>query len=312
MVRPPYVVTPLEGIRHAAHDRLALVRDDGRTLRSAIEAARSADVAVVVVGYTHEDEGEYVEPPGKGGDRIRLTLSPDDEALIEAAATANANTIVVLMNGSAVITEAWRGRVPAILVAWYPGMEGGHAIADVLFGQVNPSGKLPCTWPVADAQLPFFDRNAASIEYGYYHGYRLLDRNGHEPAFPFGFGLSYTTFRYANLRLDRAEMSPDGTLRVCVDVTNTGPAAGDEVVQLYVGYQGSAVERPVKELKGFARLRLKPGETKTAEFALPGSRLAYYEPRKHGWVVEAIDYTVYAGPSSRTEDAVSGRFRIKP
>jgi beta-glucosidase len=226
-------------------------------------------------------------------------------------AAAQPNTVVVLMGGSAIITEAWRGRVPAVLMAWYPGMEGGHAVADVLFGAANPSGRLPCVWPRSEEHLPFFDRDAASIEYGYYHGYRLLERDGHEPAFPFGFGLSYTTFKYSNLRLDRAEMGLHGTLQVCVDVTNTGPVAGEEVAQLYVGYERSAIDRPIKELKGFARLRLEPGETKTATFLLPAQRLAYYEPTRPSWVVEAIEYGAHAGPSSRAEDLLTGRFRVR-
>jgi beta-glucosidase len=190
-------------------------------------------------------------------------------------------------------------------------MEGGHALADVLFGKVNPSGKLPCVFPKSEDHLPFFDKNATSIEYDRYHGYRLMDRGGYEPAFPFGFGLSYTSFQYGNLRLSPREIDIGGVLRVNADVTNTGGWGGDEVVQLYVGYENSQVDRPMKELKGFVRLRLKPGETRTVEFELPARRLAYYDESHAGWVVEVIPHRVYVGPSSRTIDLLESQFEIK-
>src|SRR5690242_8039869 len=138
-----------------------------------------------------------------GGDRTSLRLHADDEALVQAVAAANPRTVVVVMTGSAVITETWRERVPAILVLWYPGMEGGHALADVLLGRVGPSGKLPCTFPRRAEDLPFFDRGARAITYDLWHGYRKLERDGADAAFPFGFGLSYTTFRLGGLHIER-------------------------------------------------------------------------------------------------------------
>jgi beta-glucosidase len=311
MVRPPYVVTPLDGMRAAAEGGLKITFNDGQNLDSAVNAARQADLVVLVAGYTYKEEGEYVSFPRKGGDRETLTLSPHDEDLIQAVATENPRTVVVLMGGSAIITEAWRKKVPAVLMAWYPGMEGGHAITDVLFGEVNPSGKLPCVFPQSKDQLPFFDKNADSIEYGYYHGYRLMDQRGHTPAFAFGYGLSYTTFEYKNLELDRAEIDADGALRVSVEITNSGQVAGEEVAQLYVGYEGSQVERPVKELKGFTKVKLEPGETRRAEFTLPARRLAYYDEGRAGWVVEAMTYQVYVGASSATDALLVGQFRVK-
>jgi beta-glucosidase len=215
------------------------------------------------------------------------------------------------MGGSAIITEAWRESVPAILMAWYPGMEGGNALADMLFGKANPCAKLPCVFPKSQSQLPYFDKNAKSIEYGYFHGYRLMDREGHTPAFPFGFGLSYTTYEYSNLQLDHEEINADGTLRASVEVTNTGDVAGEEVAQLYVGYEGSQVERPFKELKGFSKVHLAPGETRRVEFALAARQLAYYDEERTGWIVEPITCTVYAGPSSREEDLLSAQFHIR-
>jgi beta-glucosidase len=310
MARPPYVVTPLEGVQAATQGCCEVVFERGRRIQKAVEAARAADVAVVIAGYTHKDEGEYMGP-GRGGDRDSLTLRTHDEALIRAVVAANSNTVVVLMGGSAVITEAWRGKVPVILMAWYPGMEGGHALADVLFGKVNPSGKLPCVFPRWEVQLPFFDRKAARIEYGYYHGYRLMDEEGQAPAFPFGFGLSYTTYEYKNLRLERDEIASDGVLRASVEIANTGDRAGEEVAQLYVGYEGSAVERPLKELKGFARVRLKPGETRRVEFVVPVERLAYYDEAHAGWIVEPIAYNLYVGPSSAADSLLRGQFRVR-
>lgn len=311
-VRPPYVVTPLEGMRAAAGET-EIVFVDGERIEAAVSTARQVDLVVVVAGYTHLEEGEYIPRlliwPPKGGDRDRLTLLPHDEALIQALAKANPNTAVVLVGGSAMITEAWREKVPTILMAWYAGMEGGHALADLLFGNVNPSGKLPCSFPKSDDQLPFFDKDADSIEYGYYHGYRLMDRDGHEPAFHFGFGLSYTTYEYRNLELDAVEIAADGVLRLSVEVANTGQFPGEEVVQLYVGFRGSQVDRPVKELKSFARISIDPGQTRRVEFQLPAGRLAYYD-ESAGWVVERITYDVYVGSSSAPRDLLCSQFSV--
>jgi beta-glucosidase len=308
MVRPPYVITPLEGIRAAVSRDCEVMYSDGRVINKAVDIARKADISVIIVGYTHRDEGEYMFT--KGGDRDVLTLKPHDETLILQTVIANPNTAVVLMGGSAIITEAWRDKVPAILMAWYAGMEGGNALADILFGKVNPCAKLPCVFPKSEDQLPFFDKHARSIEYGYFHGYRLMDKQGQTPAFPFGFGISYTTYAYDNLQLDQNEINPDGTLRVSVDITNTGNIAGEEIAQLYVGYDGSRVERPLQELKGFSKVYLTPGETKRVRFALGAGQLAYYDELHTNWIVEPTLYTVYVGPSSRTQDLLRAEFRI--
>jgi beta-glucosidase len=312
-VRPPYVVTPLEGLRAASAPGIEVLFEEGRSPTGAAAVAEQADAAVVVVGYTWQDEGEHI--PGafgsaRAGDRQSLTLHPADEALIQAVAEANPRTIVVMMGGSAIITEAWRGLVPAILMAWYPGMEGGHALADLLFGAASPSGRLPCTFPRSEAQLPFFDSKAERIEYGYYHGYRLLDREGGEPAFPFGFGLSYTTFAYRDLGLEPEVVGPDGRVRIRVEIANTGSVPGEEVAQLYVGCAVARVERPAKELKGFARLRLAPGEARRVTFELPVCKLATYSPARRGWTVESAVYQVYVGPSSAQRDLLRGEFTV--
>jgi beta-glucosidase len=183
-------------------------------------------------------------------------------------------------------------------------------LVDVLFGEVNPSGKLPCAFPKSEDQLPFFDREAVSIEYGYDQGYRLMDKEGHAPAFPFGFGLSYTTYEYSNLSLERDEIGLDGMLQVGVEITNRGQTAGEEIAQLYVGYPPAKVDRPVKELKGFARIGIQPGETWRVEFSLPARRLAYYD-EQGGWTVEPGDYELYVGPSSDPGVLLASRFRIR-
>jgi beta-glucosidase len=311
MVRPPEVVTPLEGLRWRAPD-MELVYVYGDDPAKAAEAARTSDLVIVVVGYTHADEGEFVAAvpliaKEKGGDRFSLTLSPSDEDLILRTIAANPRTVVVLEGGSAIITEAWRERVPAILMLWYPGMEGGNALANLLFGTANPSGKLPCVFPKSVNQLPFFDPNANEIEYGLYHGYRLMDKQGEIPAFAFGYGLSYTTFALDRLQVQKAAIGVDETLRVGIRVRNTGPRAGAEVVQLYVGCKQSAYDRPVKELKGFRKVFLLPGEEQELTFDLPAKSLAVWDG---GWAVERTGYHLWVGTSSRAEDSLEVDFWI--
>jgi beta-glucosidase len=313
MTRPPYVVTPLAGLQAAAGDEMQIDYYQGRDTIRAAAIARRADVAVVVAGYTDREEGEYIKYLWlrKGGDRASLTLSDRDEALIQSVATANPRTVVVLMGGSAIITEGWRDLVPAILMAWYPGMEGGHALADLLLGRANPSAKLPCTFPRSVDQLPFFDRDAEQIEYGYFHGYRLLDRQRQTPAFPFGFGLSYTTFAYHDLAVEPAVTGLQGLVKVSVEVENRGPVAGEEVVQLYAGYPRAAVERPVRELKGFVRVALQPGERRRVVLELPAARMARYDAGRKVWIVDPGAYTVWVGGSSAGSDLLQAGVRLQ-
>jgi beta-glucosidase len=344
--RPAYVVTPLEGLQAALKGQAEVLHDDGSDLERAKATAQAADAVVLVVGYDHKDEGEFLDPDTtqnlaflfptpspeeaaivqefmqgmagqptdgflSGGDRDRLTLHAGDETLIREVAAVNPQTIVAVMGGSGVIMEAWRERVPAILMLWYPGMEGGHALADILLGRVNPSGKLPLAIPKHAQDLPLFDRNATEIEYDLWHGYRKLERDGSTPAFPFGFGLSYTSYRYTNLTLDQNRLGPSETLKVSLDVSNTGARAGEEVVQLYVSAIGSAVERALKELKAFTRVALKPGETKTVQFSVPISRLAYYDETQADFVVEPLEYELFVGAHSLDQHALKGRFVVR-
>jgi len=341
--QPAHVVTPLEGLRAALGEK-AVAFDDGADPARAAKTAAAAAAAVVVVGYTHDDEGEYIPPDmlsmfaptfppptpaeapvakkilagggpqegafSPGGDREKLALSKRDEALILAVAAAQPRTIVVLMVGSAVVTEAWRQKAGAIVVLWYPGMEGGHALADVLLGKVNPGGRLPCTFPRRAKDLPFFDRNATKITYDLWHGYRKLARDGATAAFPFGFGLSYTTFKHANIRLTKTRLGASDTLEATVDVTNTGNVAGDEVAQLYVSAPGSRVERAPRELKAFARVMLAPGETRRVALNVPVADLAYYDAAR-GWTVEALEYEAIIARHAEDASALHAYFRVE-
>jgi beta-glucosidase len=239
-----------------------------------------------------------------GGDRRRLELSESDEALVRAVARANPRTIVVVMSGSAVVMESWRHDVPAIVQLWYPGMEGGHALADVLLGTVAPSGRLPFAIPTSSAHLPAFDPDATAITYDLWHGQWKLDRDGHTAAYPFGFGLSYTSFE-----LRDASVSGDGVeRRVRCTVANTGARDGVEVVQVYGGLPGSKYERPAWRLLGFARVEMPAGATRTVDVDVSLRTLAVRE--RGAWVVEpgryAIDVVRYAGDPAalRLEAAV--------
>src|SRR6185436_6622327 len=167
-----------------------------------------------------------------GGDRKTLALKPEDQALVRAVAAENAKTVVVLIGGGAITVEEWHEAAAGIVMAFYPGEQGGNALARVLLGQVSPTGKLPFTVPKSGADLPPFDNQSASVSYGPLHGYTLLDARGLEPRYPFGFGLSYTTYRYAHLSLDTPAIPADGVIHASVDVTNTGSRSGEEIVQL--------------------------------------------------------------------------------
>ncbi len=212
---------------------------------------------------------------------------------------------MVLVGGAAITVEEWHEQVPAILMAFYPGEQGGAAIARVLTGAVSPSGKLPFTVPKDLSQLPPFDNRSLQVEYGYYHGYTLVEKKGSAPRYPFGHGLSYTRFAYGNLALDSSSVREDGVVTASVDVTNTGARAGDEIAQLYVGFPGAKVDRPVKLLRGFERVALEPGQTRRVSFRLSVRDLAYYDAPSRSWKVEPMTYTVLAGPSSRAVDLLS-------
>ncbi len=317
-VRPPYVVTPLEGIKAKLGDSVEVVYGDGRDLVAAKAMAADADTVIVVAGLTFEDEGEGglapFMPPSAGTlgrDREFLGLHDWEIDLISAVSGETDRLVVVLEGGAAITLNEWKDRAQAILMAWYPGMEGGHAVADVLFGDVNPCGKLPFVWPKSEDQCVPLNTRAFHVKYGYLHGFRYQEKMGYKPEFPFGFGMSYTDYRYSNLCLDRDAIGKDGSITASVDVTNAGKVAGSEVVQLYVSYLGSAVERSPKDLKAFAKVAIEPGATETVALKLNAGDLAYYDVNAPGWVVEDIEYEVKVGPSSDDNDLLVEKFQVK-
>ncbi len=268
--------------------------DTAAEMEKAVALARQADVAIVFVGTTAAVEQE-------GRDRTSLGLSGNQEALVKAVFAANPRTIVVEMSAGP-LTVPWLAKnVPALLQAWWPGEEGGHAIADVLFGAVNPAGRLPHTVYASEAQVPSLD------EYDITKGFTYMYVNG-QPLFPFGHGLSYTTFKYGHLKLSADKIHTNDTVAISVDITNTGKVAGDEVAQLYVHQVKSSVKRPGKELRGFQRVRLQPGETKTVTFPLPAAKLAFWDEATHGFLVEPGRFDVLVGASSadiRVKDQIN-------
>lgn len=266
------------------------------SIERAVQLAATSDVAIVCVGFGGEWQSE-------GFDRPDMELPGKQHTLVEQVAAANPHTIVVLNTGSP-ITMPWLDQVAAVIQAWYPGQECGNAIADVLFGDVVPSGKLPQTFPVRVEDNPAylnFPGENGKVYYGegLFVGYRYYEKKQVAPLFPFGFGLSYTTFKYSQLRLSAQELNPDGTMQVSVDVTNTGPLAGKEVVQLYVRDEQARLQRPEKELKAFAKVALEPGERQTVQFSIAREALAYFDDKEHAWIVEAGEFEVLVGASSQ-------------
>ncbi len=301
------IITPLQGFRNQIGSKVKILYNNGKNLDNAQNIAQRSDAVVIIVGYTYKDEGEYIDSLLRGGgDRINLGLKRKEIKLIKSVSNVNQNCTVVLIGGSAIIMEEWKENVPAILMAWYSGMEGGNALADIIFGKVNPSGKLPFSIPKESAHLPFFDKNADEIEYGYYHGYSLLDKNNIEPAFPFGFGLSYTEFKYENLNVNLS----DDSIIATIDVTNIGDMKGEEVIQLYVGFENSKIDRPKKLLRGFKKVEIEPKETKHVTFMVNKNDLAYYNPKTQTWEIERMKYNVFVGPSSNIKSLLNTEILI--
>jgi beta-glucosidase len=259
----------------------------------AVRAAAQADAVVLCLGITSRLEGEEMRiriDGFDGGDRTSLDLPAPQERLLQRITALGKPTVLVLMNGSALSVTWARDHVPAILEAWYPGQAGGAAIADVLFGDYNPGGRLPVTFYRGVTDLPPFD------DYSMAHRtYRFFDG---VPLYPFGHGLSYTTFRYGRLRTSADTLRRGDTITVSVEVTNTGARTGDEVVQLYVQHLGSKVPRPIMDLRGYRRVTLRPRERRAVTFRLPASALAYWDTGTHGWVVEDEPVKLQVGASS--------------
>ncbi len=267
-----------------------------KLMDEAVALAKRADVAVIVAGLTSEWEAE-------GFDRVNMELPGEQNELIQRVAAANPRTIVVL-NAASPVSMPWAGDVSAIVEQWYNSQECGNALADVLFGDVNPSGKLPTTFPVR------YEDNPASINYpgengevlygeGLFVGYRYYDAKKLEPLFPFGHGLSYTSFEYGDLKLNADRFTEDKGLDVSLNVRNSGKRAGREVVQLYVHDVQSNLRRPEKELKAFRKIFLDAGESQTVSFHLDREAFWYYDPAKGGWIVEPGEFEIIIGASSR-------------
>lgn len=267
-------------------------------LQEAVDAATNADVAVVIVGLDPEWESE-------GYDRKNMDLPKDgsQDSLVEAVLAANPNTVVVVQSGSPV-TMPWADKVPTILQAWYQGQEAGYSLADVIFGKVNPSGKLPTTFPVRLEDNPTYNSwpgedQVVTYGEGIYMGYRHYDHVNIAPLFPFGHGLSYTSFTYGELTLSSSTLAADETLTVSVPITNSGSVDGAEIVQLYIHDVKSRLARPEKELKAFAKVFLAAGETKTVSLRLDKHSVGYFDTKLNAWVAEEGEFKVLVAASSR-------------
>ena len=255
-------------------------------------AAENADVVVAVLG-------EMANMSGESASRATLNLPGIQEQMLEAVVATGKPVVLVLENGRPLDISWASEHVPAILEAWYPGTEGGNAVADVLFGEVNPGGKLPVSWPREAGAEPLYYNHTLTHDPEDRPGFKSRYWDiASKPLYPFGYGLSYSTFKFANLRLSKNSMSVSDTNEVSVDVTNTGSVSGDAVAQIYIHQCYGSASRPVRELKGFERIALQPGETKTLKFPLGTDQLQYWNPQSRGWVVEPTEFDVWAGEDS--------------
>jgi len=336
-IKPPFEVTALEGISNYVAGRAKIIyaegyyparnwgapglkpdgtrasEDDGAQLADqAVAVAKSADVVIYVGGLNHK-----IGFDSEGGDRKNIELPAGQDKLLAQIVRANPRTVVVLIGGGSVeMDDAWLSRVPALLYAWYPGLEGGNALANVLFGDVNPSGKLPCTFPkrLADSPATALDaypgeNGTVVYKEGLLVGYRWYDTKDIDPLFPFGYGLSYTHFAYTNLNLV-TDNGPTGLpLTIEFELANTGDRAGAEVAEVYVQPVNPGVFRPVKELKGFAKVFLQPGEKQKVSVTLNENAFAYYDVGTRSWLAAKGDYKILVGGSSR-DLPLTGDFQL--
>jgi beta-glucosidase len=314
-VNAKYEITPLAGIKERVGDQVKVLYAPGyeisreaqanaKLIQEAVKAARAADVVVFAGGWIHGYSDAWNDNAfdSESVDKPNMVLPFGQPELLDAVLKANPNTIVALNSGAASDMQGWGDKAKAILHLGYPGMEGGTALAKILFGEVNPSGKLPMTFPKkledspahAVGEYPGKDKVVHYNE-GILVGYRYFDTKKVEPLFPFGHGLSYTTFAFENLEVVKVE----GGATIKLSIKNTGSVAGAEVVQVYVKDNQSAVQRPEKELKAFSKVFLQPGESKAIELKLPESASQYYDEKAKKWVLEPGEFTILAGSSSR-------------
>ena len=313
---PKHNVTVLDGIKAKVGDRVKVLHSEGckitvggswnqdevvasdpvadrRQIAEAVEVAKQADVIVLAIGGNEQTSREAWNLKHMG-DRTDLDLVGRQNELVQAMLATGKPVIVLLFNGRPLAINYVAENVPVIFECWYLGQETGHAVADVLFGDFNPGGKLPISFPRSAGHLPVFYNYKPSAR----RGYLFADVS---PLFPFGFGLSYTSFEIKNVRLAKKKIKRAGSTRVSVDVTNTGKRAGTETVQLYIRDLVSSVTRPVKELKGFQKISLQPGETKTVTLEITPDLLAFYDV-KLKYVVEPGEFEIMVGNSSRDRD----------
>jgi beta-glucosidase len=297
---PPYAISFFDGLKTAGAAKGVTV-----TTNAAASAANTAEIAIIPVTMAWEDEGEGYN---EGKDRQDLTLSgahpihwgaTKPAKFIADAVAANPNVIVVLAVGSAIVMEDWYAAPKAIVQTFYPGQEGGTALAQLLFGDKNFSGKLPFTVAKAAADYPpFQNTTSGDAMVDYFHGYRKIEKDAKTPRFWFGYGMSYNQYVYGDVKLLCSAVSAEGAVNVEIPITNMGKVEGDEVVQLYIGYPATAARRPIKELKAFTRVSLKPGEMKAVQFSVPARDFAYWDMTQKAWVVEKGMHNVLVGPSA--------------
>ena len=316
----PYVVTPFQGITNFFNNsNVDVIYDNGKNLEETKKIAEELDQIILVVGYTYEDEGEYVMSRGQmlksaeakelvgikgiGGDRLSLRLNNEDENLIKTLSKINENIVVVYVGGSGINMNNWIDDIPAVLFSWYSGMEGGNALANILYGKTNPSGKLPFSIAKNDSDYPYFNPYTDTITYGYYHGYTLFEKFNKEILFPFGYGLSYSDFKIDNFRLIENN-SNKNKIEFKVDIENISKIYGDEVIQLYVGFENSKINRPLKLLRDFKKVGLKPGEKKTIILKIFKNDLAYFNEQNKKWEIENLNYNFYVGNSSSNNSLI--------
>jgi len=291
---PGYTVTPLDGIRQAVGSVIAVNTAPKDDMAATLKTARESDVAVVFVGNHPTCDAGWARcpTPSDGKEAIdRKAIDLAQEEIVKQVYAVNPRTVVVLLASFPIAINWSQQNVPAILHITHNAQEEGTAIAEALFGTINPSGRLVQTWPKSLDQVP------PMMDYDIRHGRTYMYFKG-EPLYPFGYGLSYTTFKYSNLRSTASTLPAGGEIAIRVDITNTGKRAGAEVVQLYAKHLGSQVPRPAKELKGFQRIRLKPGETRTVELPLKAESLAYWDTETHRWKLEADRVQLMVGGSS--------------
>lgn len=291
-----------------ANVKLGWRKPNDELIAEAINTAKQSDVAIIFAGTNSNYESE-------GFDRKDLILPNEQDSFIKRVTEVNKNTIVVLTTGSPVLMDAWLDNVSGLLEAWFAGEQAGNAIAEVLLGETNPSGKLPVTFPKKWEDCSAFNSykkldSTTVYEDGIYVGYRHFEKNNITPLFPFGFGLSYTTFKYSNLKLSSNEITRDDILSVTLNVKNTGKLKGSEVVQLYIKDLQSSIDRPEKELKGFKKISLEPGEEKTIEMTIDKKALSFFDPKIKEWVAENGEFEIMVGSSSQ-DIKLTEKFTLK-